>query len=142
MSASAFTRLSELHAELARVYAELSQQPEPGAPEQRLDEVLRIREACARMSWSYSWAVKHWRELGGFKDSDGGLKIRAQVLARRSTAPSDLDIRQALTASSARGGSRHAKLAQAEGSRRRRPRAQRGAGERQAAVGEDGPEGA
>ena len=46
------------------------------------DEVLRIREACARMRWSYSWAVKHWRELGGFKDVDGGLKIRASALAR------------------------------------------------------------
>ena len=47
------------------------------------NEVLRIKEACARMRWSYSWAVKHWRELGGFKDSDGGLKIRAAALARR-----------------------------------------------------------
>lgn len=46
------------------------------------DAVLRIREACTRMRWSYSWAVKHWRELGGFKDMDGGLKIRAGALAR------------------------------------------------------------
>jgi hypothetical protein len=49
------------------------------------DEVLRIREACTRMRWSYSWAVKHWRELGGFKDMDGGLKIRAGALARQAS---------------------------------------------------------
>ena len=83
MDSSAFTRLSELHAQLARVYAELAQQePSPTGPEQRPYEVLRIREACARMRWTYSWAVKHWRELGGFKDLDGGLKILADVLAR------------------------------------------------------------
>ncbi len=52
------------------------------------DEVLRIREACTRMRWSYSWAVKHWRELGGFKDVDGGLKIRAGVLARHEPGES------------------------------------------------------
>ena len=54
----------------------------PSAP---ADEVLRIKEACARMRWSYSWAVKHWRELGGFKDSDGGLKIRTATLARHGS---------------------------------------------------------
>ena len=85
MSSSAFTRLSELHAELARVYAELArQEPTPTGPEQRPDAVLRIREVCTQMRWSYSWAVKHWRELGGFKDADGGLKIRARVLARHT----------------------------------------------------------
>ena len=49
------------------------------------EELLRIREACTRMRWSYSWAVKHWRELGGFKDVDGGLKIRAGALARHES---------------------------------------------------------
>jgi hypothetical protein len=79
---SVLARVAELHAELARAYADLAQQePAPGPP-QRPDEVVRIREACARMRWSYSWAVKHWRALGGFKDADGGLKIRAAVLAR------------------------------------------------------------
>jgi hypothetical protein len=85
MSLSTFSRLSELHAELARAYAELAQQaPAPTSPEQRSVDVLRIREACTQMRWSYSWAVKHWRELGGYKDLDGGLKIRADVLARHS----------------------------------------------------------
>jgi hypothetical protein len=44
--------------------------------------VLRAREACHRAGWTYSWAVRHWRELGGFKDMDGRLKIRAELLAR------------------------------------------------------------
>jgi len=85
MSPSTFSRLSELHAELARAYAELAQQePSSTSPEPRSVDVLRIREACTQMRWSYSWAVKHWRELGGYKDLDGGLKILASVLARHS----------------------------------------------------------
>ncbi len=44
--------------------------------------MLRIREACERAAWRYSWAVKHWRKLGGYRDHDGGLKIQASVLAR------------------------------------------------------------
>jgi hypothetical protein len=83
-SSSVFTRLSELHAELARAYAELAQQdPVPTGPEQRPDEVLRIREACRRKGWTYSWAVKHWKALGGFKDVDGKLKISLERLAHR-----------------------------------------------------------
>jgi hypothetical protein len=34
------------------------------------------------VGWTYSWAVRRWRELGGFKDADGKLKIRADVLTR------------------------------------------------------------
>ena len=85
---SAFTRVAELHAELARAYADLAQQEPAPDPPQRPDEVVRIKEACARMRWSYSWAVKHWRALSGFKDTDGGLKIRADVLARHVPANS------------------------------------------------------
>jgi hypothetical protein len=82
VSSSAFTRLSELHAQLSAVYAELARVQAPTAPEECQDSVIRIREACLRKAWTYSWAVKHWRELGGFKDADGGLKIQAEVLAR------------------------------------------------------------
>ena len=90
MSSSAFTRLSELHAQLSAVYAELAQQQAPAAPEERPDALIRIREACRRKGWTYSWAVKHWRELGGFKDTDRGLKIRAEVLARHDPGISPL----------------------------------------------------
>ena len=84
VSSSALTRLSELHAELARVYAELAQQdPARIGPEQPPDEVLRIREACRRKGWTYSWAVKHWKALGGFKDVDGKLKNSLERLADR-----------------------------------------------------------
>jgi hypothetical protein len=78
--------LDKLYTEVAALEADLrarllTRRP---APEQRPDEVVRIKEACTRMRWSYSWAVKHWKALGGFKDADGGLKIRADVLARRT----------------------------------------------------------
>ncbi len=58
------------------------QVPTEAAPD-RPDGVLRIREACAQMAWRYSWAVKHWRQLGGFRDVDGKLKIRADALTMR-----------------------------------------------------------
>ena len=44
------------------------------------DGLLLIRDACKRMGWSYGYAVRHWSELGGFKDVDGKLKIRPGVL--------------------------------------------------------------
>jgi len=51
-------------------------------------QVLHIRDACARMAWSYSWAVRHWDELGGYKDVDTKLKIRADVLSQHPKIPS------------------------------------------------------
>jgi len=32
---------------------------------------------------TYSYAVRHWIELGGYKDVDGRLKIRADLLAQQ-----------------------------------------------------------
>jgi hypothetical protein len=61
------------------------QGPAEAPPAQRPDDLIRIREACARMGWRYSWAQKHWGELGGFRDSDGALKIRASVLAKHGS---------------------------------------------------------
>ena len=47
-----------------------------------LDDAVRIADACRIKGWSYSYAVKHWRELGGYRDVDGRLKIRADLLAK------------------------------------------------------------
>jgi len=49
--------------------------------------VLTIREACSSMRWSYSWAVRQWPRLGGYRDLDGRLKIRANVLAQHQKTP-------------------------------------------------------
>jgi len=46
-----------------------------------IPHVLTIREACEAMKWSYSWAVRRWEKLGGYRDLDGKLKIRADRLA-------------------------------------------------------------
>jgi hypothetical protein len=34
------------------------------------------------MGWTYSWAVRRWSKLGGYRDLDRKLKIKADVLAR------------------------------------------------------------
>jgi len=47
-------------------------------------EVVSVRDACARMCWSYSWAVRNWEKLGGYKDLDSKLKIRSDVLGRHA----------------------------------------------------------
>lgn len=78
--ATVHAEMACLYEALAAKHRELAQaEPKPiSAP----DELLRIKEACKRAKWSYSWAVKHWAEVGGFKDLDGALKIRTSVLAR------------------------------------------------------------
>jgi hypothetical protein len=45
---------------------------------------VRIEEAMERMGWTRSWAYRNWTTstIGGYKDDDGRLKIRADVLAR------------------------------------------------------------
>ena len=81
MTAALLARLATLHRETAAVLDALAREhATPQAPP--VDEILRIREACERTAWRYSWAVKRWRKLGGFRDLDGALKIRASVLAR------------------------------------------------------------
>jgi hypothetical protein len=74
-----YRRIAALEADLrARLLTRQLPQAVTGPP----GTLLRIKDACNRMDWHYSWAYKHWRELGGFKDLDGGLKIRADVLAK------------------------------------------------------------
>jgi hypothetical protein len=73
-------RLAAVEARLAAL--EALQQPQEFAPEPEV--AIRIQEACRRAGWSYSWAVRHWRDLGGYKDHDGRLKIRPEVLARHA----------------------------------------------------------
>ena len=44
---------------------------------------VRIQEALPVLGMTYSYAVRHWTDLGGYKDVDGRLKIRADLLDRR-----------------------------------------------------------
>jgi hypothetical protein len=71
-------RLVAIEARLAALEA-LQPRSEPA---QTPELTVRIETACKRMGWRYSWAVRHWRELGGYKDLDGRLKIRLAVLER------------------------------------------------------------
>ena len=86
-----FARLAELHSALADEYAAMAQcESTPAGPEPHGPELVRIREACTRMAWRYSWATKNWRRLGGFRDADAALKIRVDVLARYAARPDSL----------------------------------------------------
>jgi hypothetical protein len=44
---------------------------------------VRIQDALPVLGMTYSYAVRHWTDLGGYKDVDGRLKIRADQLVRR-----------------------------------------------------------
>ena len=78
MDASLMTRVAALEQRLAILEAEALAARSASAP----DRAIRIREACAIRGWSYSWAVRRWAKLGGFRDDDGKLKIFASALQR------------------------------------------------------------
>jgi len=80
---------------LERRVADLEMASATPPPAQPVDTILRAREACRRAGWTYSWAVRRWSELGGFKDIDGRLKILAEVLAR-GQANSKMPVRTTL----------------------------------------------
>jgi hypothetical protein len=69
-------KLDELLADLdyALVMAQPSLATKPSG-------AVRIRDALPVLGMTYSYAVRHWTDLGGYKDADGRLKIRADVLA-------------------------------------------------------------
>jgi hypothetical protein len=68
-------KLDELLADLD--YALVMAQPTlPAKP----SGAVRIQDALPALGMTYSYAVRHWATLGGFKDVDGRLKIRADLL--------------------------------------------------------------
>jgi hypothetical protein len=79
---STLHEIAELHGALARAYERLAAEEQAPTPESPAPAVFRIAEACDRMGWTYSWAVRRWRKLGGYRDLDGKLKIKAEALAR------------------------------------------------------------
>jgi len=75
-------RIAETLRQLADLFSERDAQASAVVNPHR-DNFVRIKEACKRMGWTYSWAVKHWTQVGGFKDADGALKIRSSILTSR-----------------------------------------------------------
>jgi hypothetical protein len=73
---SVHAEIADLYDRLAAKHRELDLQT--SAP--TASKVVPIREACERRAWSYSYAVKHWQDLGGFKDVDGHVKFSESVL--------------------------------------------------------------
>ena len=81
-------RIAAVHRALADLYEErAAMQITADTVRPSVVESIRIDEACKRMGWSYSWAVRRWEKLGGYKDLDGRLKIRCDVLSRHRTTP-------------------------------------------------------
>jgi hypothetical protein len=45
---------------------------------------VRIQDALPALGMTYSYAVRHWTDLGRYKDVDGRLKIRTDLPARHA----------------------------------------------------------
>ncbi len=79
MSSSPLARLAELHAALARTYAELARLPEL-AP--KSDRALTLTEAAAMLGMSKAWLSRksNWQRCGGYLDADRRVKFPLAVL--------------------------------------------------------------
>jgi hypothetical protein len=80
MEAQTAARLAELHAELARVYADLAQHPGPAGS----DRVLTLPEAAAKLGMTVSWLSRraNWSIVGGYRDADRRVKFPMSALDR------------------------------------------------------------
>jgi hypothetical protein len=48
------------------------------APEQ----AIKIAEVCARLGYKYTYLIRHWPTMGGFKDEAGRVKFPVDVVNR------------------------------------------------------------
>jgi len=71
--------LADLLQKLARLLAAprpcAEHRPEP-------DRALRLDEAASLLAMSHDFVYRHWRRLGGYKDSDHHVKFRMSDLQR------------------------------------------------------------
>ena len=71
-------------AELADVLQRLARllAPRPCHPTPELDRALRLDEAASLLAMSQDFVYRHWKRLGGYKDTDHHIKFRVSDLQR------------------------------------------------------------
>jgi hypothetical protein len=69
--------LADLLRRLARLLA-----PRPSHPAPEPDRALRLEEAASHHAMSHDFVYRHWKRLGGYKDTDHHVKFRMSDLQR------------------------------------------------------------
>jgi hypothetical protein len=62
---------------LARLLA-----PRPCHPTPEPDRALRLEEAASLLAMSHDFVYRHWKRLGGYKDTDHHIKFRMSDIQR------------------------------------------------------------
>ena len=69
--------LADLLHGLARLLA-----PRPCHPSPEPDRALRLDEAASLLAMSHDFVYRHWKRLGGYKDTDHHIKFRMSDIQR------------------------------------------------------------
>jgi hypothetical protein len=69
--------LADLLQKLVRLLAPPTCHPAPEA-----DRALRLEEAASLLAMSHDFVYRHWKRLGGYKDTDHHIKFRMSDLQR------------------------------------------------------------
>ena len=71
-------------AELADLLQRLTRLLAPPAchPAPEPDRALRLEEAASLLAMSHDFVYRHWKRLGGYKDTDHHIKFRMSDLQR------------------------------------------------------------
>lgn len=71
-------------AELANLLQRLAHllAPRPCHPSPEPDRALRLDEAASLLAMSHDFVYRHWKRLGGYKDTDHHIKFRMSDIQR------------------------------------------------------------
>lgn len=70
-------------ADLLQRLARLLLAPRPSTdPAPEPDRALRLEEAASLLAMSHDFVYRHWKRLGGYKDTDHHIKFRMSDLQR------------------------------------------------------------
>jgi hypothetical protein len=76
------TNLEAELADLLQQLAGLLLAPRACHPIPERDRALRLEEAAALLAMSHDFVYRHWKRLGGYKDTDHHIKFRMSDLLR------------------------------------------------------------
>ena len=69
-------------ADLLQRLARLLSAPPPGHHVTEPDPALRLEEAATLLAMSHDFVYRHWKRLGGYKDTDHHIKFRMSDIQR------------------------------------------------------------